>query len=263
MGAYGGPRIDGCGHLCLQEEKARLLEDILEAERQVMMWEKKIQLEKETQAALDPEVGQAEVKAMEKEIHRMTLRYETLKRDQERMIKEMERAIVKHEAIAQRFRGRKQAKGTAPTRAGLKRKLGSLKQNLKNLAVDTAGYEEAIRVKQAELNEVTAEVDARAQGYAELEQNAEDLQRAINAALYDKQRGIEALAAAERMGARYEALMSGRRPPMTEQQTESVLTALENAAATRTSLRQMIHRLAKDHPEMDEVLQRVSQLTEI
>lgn len=71
----------------IKEEKARLLEDILEAERQVMMWEKKIQLEKETQAALDPEVGQAEVKAMEKEIHRMTLRYETLKRDQERMIK--------------------------------------------------------------------------------------------------------------------------------------------------------------------------------
>jgi len=94
----------------IKEEKARLLEDILEAERQVMMWEKKIQLEKETQAALDPEVGQAEVKAMEKEIHRMTLRYDTLKRDQERMIKEMERAIVKHEAIAQRFRGRKQAK---------------------------------------------------------------------------------------------------------------------------------------------------------
>ena len=71
----------------IKEEKARLLEDILEAERQVMMWEKKIQLEKETQAALDPEVGQAEVKAMEKEIHRMTLRFETLKRDQERMIK--------------------------------------------------------------------------------------------------------------------------------------------------------------------------------
>lgn len=39
-----------------KEEKAKLLEDILEAERQVLLWEKKIQLEKETQAALDPSV---------------------------------------------------------------------------------------------------------------------------------------------------------------------------------------------------------------
>ena len=41
----------------LKEEKAKLLEDIIEAERQVLLWEKKIQLEKETQAALDPTVS--------------------------------------------------------------------------------------------------------------------------------------------------------------------------------------------------------------
>ena len=52
----------------LKEEKAQLLEDILEAEKQVMMWEKKIQLEKETQEALDPNIGQSEAQAMEKEV---------------------------------------------------------------------------------------------------------------------------------------------------------------------------------------------------
>lgn len=41
----------------LKEDKAKILEDILDAERQVLLWEKKIQLEKETQAALDPSVG--------------------------------------------------------------------------------------------------------------------------------------------------------------------------------------------------------------
>ena len=44
----------------------------------------KIQLERETQAALDPEVGQSEVRAMEKEIHRMRIRAEALKRATER-----------------------------------------------------------------------------------------------------------------------------------------------------------------------------------
>merc|ERR1711990_884810 len=76
-------------------QKKAIVDEIVEAERQIMLWEKKIQLEKETQQALAPEVGQAESRSMEKEIHRMKLRLETLQRDQERMIKEMERAIYK------------------------------------------------------------------------------------------------------------------------------------------------------------------------
>lgn len=64
-----------------------------------MLWEKKIQLEKETQDALDPTLGMQEAEAMEREIHRMELRYAALKRDQEEMIKEMEKAVWKKEVI--------------------------------------------------------------------------------------------------------------------------------------------------------------------
>jgi hypothetical protein len=39
------------------EEKRQVLAEVVESERQIMLWERKIQLEKETQAALDPEVG--------------------------------------------------------------------------------------------------------------------------------------------------------------------------------------------------------------
>jgi coiled-coil domain-containing protein 40 len=84
----------------LKDEKAKLLEDILEAERQVLLWEKKIQLEKETQAALDPSVGMAEAAEMEREIHRMKLRAEALKRTQEKLLKDMELAIDKREMIS-------------------------------------------------------------------------------------------------------------------------------------------------------------------
>merc|ERR1712100_690237 len=62
----------------LKLEKDAMMEEIVEAERQVMLWERKIHLEKEMQEALDPSVGQAETTAMKKEIHRMELRYEQL-----------------------------------------------------------------------------------------------------------------------------------------------------------------------------------------
>lgn len=60
----------------LKEEKADILAEIVEDERQILLWERKIQLEKEMQDALDPNIGQTEIVAMKKEIHRMELRYE-------------------------------------------------------------------------------------------------------------------------------------------------------------------------------------------
>jgi hypothetical protein len=100
----------------LKEEKAKLLEDILEAERQVLLWEKKIQLEKETQAALDPSVGMAEAAEMEREIHRMKLRAEALKRTQEKLLKDMELAIDKREMISIKVKAKS---ATAPVSAAV------------------------------------------------------------------------------------------------------------------------------------------------
>ena len=83
----------------LRGEKERLLADLVECERQVALWEKKIELEREMQAALDPRVGESEIAAMEKEIHRMRLRQDALQREQERLVAEMHRAIDKREVI--------------------------------------------------------------------------------------------------------------------------------------------------------------------
>lgn len=71
----------------LRGEKERLLTDLVECERQVALWEKKIELEREMQAALDPRVGESEIAAMEKEIHRMRLRQDALQREQVRASK--------------------------------------------------------------------------------------------------------------------------------------------------------------------------------
>jgi coiled-coil domain-containing protein 40 len=92
----------------LEEERARLLGDLIEAERQAVLWEKKIQLEKETQEALDPSAGAEELNGMEKEVNRMRARYETLKRDQERLVVEMERSIEKRDVIATKHRSARQ-----------------------------------------------------------------------------------------------------------------------------------------------------------
>jgi len=84
--------------------KNQILDEIVEAERQIMLWEKKIQLEKETQVTLDPTSSSNEAQGMEREINRMKHRLQSIKREQEKMIKEMEIAIAKREDISVKHR---------------------------------------------------------------------------------------------------------------------------------------------------------------
>ena len=87
----------------LKEQKAEILSEIVQAERQILLWERKIQLEKDMQDSLDPTIGQTEIVAMRKEIHKMELRYDTLRKQQEKMIKDMERAVFKRETIQLKY----------------------------------------------------------------------------------------------------------------------------------------------------------------
>jgi hypothetical protein len=52
MSAYAEARVGSA-----KDEKGRLLEELLECERQIVLWEKKLTLEKETQETLDPTAG--------------------------------------------------------------------------------------------------------------------------------------------------------------------------------------------------------------
>merc|ERR1712070_841142 len=110
--------------------------DVVEAEKQIMLIDKKIALERETQAALDPEVGAAEVRAMQREIHRMRLRYAQLQRRQEQMITDMERAIYKRDNIEAKGKLASQKKGSAPTQMGLVKEVTDLQNKLKSTTHD-------------------------------------------------------------------------------------------------------------------------------
>lgn len=51
------------------------------------------------QDTLDPTVGQSEIQELKKEIHRMELRLDVLRKSQEELIGEMEGAVDKREII--------------------------------------------------------------------------------------------------------------------------------------------------------------------
>jgi len=112
----------------LVDERNEIMESMKEMERQILLWERKIQLEIETQQALDPEYGRKEITEMKKEVHRMDVRKSQIKRKQEQIIKDVERAIAKRESIQLRNMGRSKK---ALTQAAVRKQINSLRSALK------------------------------------------------------------------------------------------------------------------------------------
>jgi hypothetical protein len=152
----------------VKEEKETILQEIMEVEKQILLWEKKIQLERETQDALDPEYGQGEIKGMRKEIHRMKLRLQQLKRQQEKMCAEMERTVYKHDTIRVGV-GTSTKEQKNVTTAVLNRKIGELKSGLTTHKRESKRVDDAIAVKDARRQELEDLVQSKQVVFTELE----------------------------------------------------------------------------------------------
>ena len=156
----------------LKEEKADILAEIVEAERQILLWERKIQLEREMQDALDPNIGQTEIVAMKKEIHRMELRYEQLRKKQEEMIKEMERAVFKRETIQLKYLPKVEKKNAQDksSQGKLSRQIANLKQTLRHTTENTMQLDTTIEQRLKELEQVNDEIEQSRNDSAQYEE---------------------------------------------------------------------------------------------
>jgi coiled-coil domain-containing protein 40 len=245
--------------------KTTILDEIMEAERQALLWEKKIQLDKDTRAALDPSIGQGESQAMEREIHRMELRFDALKREQERLAVEMEKAIHKRSAISNRYQkppGTKTAekKGASKgskelTQASAKKKIGALKKEARVLAEETSNYNSAIEERKAQLHEMTSELERVTSQYGQQEEQSHNLQGDINDLLYNKQLNQERIAYRQKFCKRLRDLsqtgVDNTQTLQVERRLLSASQALENVSGIVNDLQVM-------HPHLSEVLSRVA-----
>lgn len=150
----------------LKEEKAELLSQIVESERQILLWERKIQLEKEMQEALDPTVGQSEIESLKKDIHIMELKLDELRKKQEALQTEMERVIDKRETISLKYQNKDKNAGQLNmsktsqqpkqenSTAQIHRQISNLKDTLNTTTSNTKQVEKSIQLRKTELDQL-------------------------------------------------------------------------------------------------------------
>lgn len=268
----------------VRNAKEKLLDEMVEMERQALLWEKKIQLDKETKAALDPTIGAAENESMEKEIHRMELRLEALKREQEKLAVEMENAILKRSTIATRYNTSSAAAASKSstsnaltlsssvntsggksamkemTMATAKKKIGVLKKDARLLAEETSQVNALFEQKKEEVRQIAAQLEATTNDYGEAEEQCHRLQGNINDLLYQKQLQQERIGYRQKYIARLRELSSGA--PIDLGQTMQIERKLVASTQALDNVREIISELQMGFPHLQEVLQRVAAMTD-
>mmetsp|Transcript_18918 Transcript_18918/g.39374 ORF Transcript_18918/g.39374 Transcript_18918/m.39374 type:complete len:913 (-) Transcript_18918:91-2829(-) len=247
--------------------KNQILDEIVEAERQILLWEKKIQLEKETQVTLDPTATNNEANGMEREINSMQHRLNALLREQEKMIKEMERAVHKREDIAVKHRNgiKEIAPGTEIlTKASMKKKILGLKKALKQCSRETAQYAAASMERQNQLQQVTKELESSTSSYSLLESRSNSLQDEINVLLYEKQRMQAQFDRKSRLLEKFQALENGKIEGVNVEEEQFIIEKRHMVAvANSKKIKAIIEHVRKKFPHLDQVLERVSHLADV
>ncbi|KAJ4458480.1 putative flagellar-associated protein [Paratrimastix pyriformis] len=227
----------------VKQGKEAVKNDTVEAERQMMLWERKIELERETQEALDPTKSQSDVAEMEREIHRMQLRYKSLELEQEQLLRTMEMAIKKRVAIAESAPARPlparpmglgwglgsrlwadrwlvslghRAAAAAPkkvvTQAGLRQTNADLQRRLKAATDEAARYEGELQAASGQ-QQLEQQVGQMSDECKQLRDREKALQEAVTGLVMEKQKNLDKITRAQRFVKRYTAEAGGTYAP--------------------------------------------------
>lgn len=238
--------------VALKAEKERALDGLIEAERQMMLWEKKIQLARETQSALDPNVGATEIREMGMEIHRMKLRHAALLKLQEKMISEMEKSVTRRESIATKAKTKGKVMNQATVQKGILDASKRLKQTVADVREcdrDIGSLVESQETAGKHLDEATSscqQLEARKE-YLGIELERKESQRCKNMA---------EISLFQKRASRLSDLRAGRYVPMVKEENARPQEA-ERQKDRLQKIEEIVKYLESDYPPLKAALEPV------
>uniref|UniRef100_H2XUM1 Coiled-coil domain-containing protein 40 n=1 Tax=Ciona intestinalis TaxID=7719 RepID=H2XUM1_CIOIN len=240
----------------LQEEKERLLNSLIEAERQIMLWEKKTQLAKETRSAVDSEVGQGEMRAMKAEIHRMQVRYTQLMKQQDQMMREMEQVVSRRETIVTRGEAQSKIDRKTPTKGTFQKKLLEIKKKVKQTQKDAETCDTDIRQLRENQAEVGRNLEEKQIAVQQLQGMVDTLEGDIEHLAEIKQRNLNDLVAKQTKVKHLQSLKAGKYTPICK--TEEALTnELQKQDDRMNHTVNILDRITQEFPHTQQAVRRV------
>ncbi|BFZ02980.1 hypothetical protein BsWGS_06019 [Bradybaena similaris] len=245
-------RLDG-----IKEEKERLLNSLVEAERQIMLWEKKTQLARETRAAVDYEVGQGEMRAMRSEIHRMQVRYTQLMKQQEKMIQDMEKAVSRRDTIVTRGDAQSKLKKNTVTKGTFERQMGELRKKIKQTINEANACDNEIQKLRDLQQSMSEKLEEKQINCQQLQGISDTLDGDIERSLEIKQKNLSELLARQQKTKYYQQVKEGKytmlckTPAALELETQKQESRLQALTA-------IVDRLNSEFPHAQQALRKAT-----
>uniref|UniRef100_A0A0B7A0L2 Coiled-coil domain-containing protein 40 n=1 Tax=Arion vulgaris TaxID=1028688 RepID=A0A0B7A0L2_9EUPU len=241
----------------IKEEKERLLNSLVEAERQIMLWEKKTQLARETRAAVDSEVGQGEMRAMRSEIHRMQVRHSQLMKQQEKMIQDMEKAVSRRDTILTRGDAQSKMKKKTVTKGTFERQMGELRKKIKQTINEANACDSEIKSLREHQEALSDKLEEKQVSCQQLQGVSDTLDGDIERSLEIKQKNLSELLARQQKMKYYQQVKEGkyvmlcRTPAAIEQETQKQENRLQALTA-------IVDRLNSEFPHAQQALRKAT-----
>ncbi|XP_075760222.1 coiled-coil domain-containing protein 40 isoform X5 [Pelodiscus sinensis] len=242
----------------LHEEKERLLNSLVEAEHQIMLWEKKIQLAKEMRAAVDSDTGQGEIRAMRTEIHRMQVRYSQLTKQQEKMIRDMEATVSRRETIMIRGEGQSKMDKKYFTKKDFHHKTQELRKKIKDTQKNAEDCNRTIMELENTQQSLSINLLEKQQHVSSLQAESDVLDADVER-LQDKKRwNLSEIVAYQTRQKHLQAVKDGKYTPLCR--TKQVLQKEQRKQQDRLhTINVIIHQIQQEYPQYQRVLCWLSQ----
>ena len=201
----------------VKSNKTKMLRDTEDLEGQIQIWEKKIQLEKDTQVALHTSKDAVDIKGMEKEIKRMKHRLDTLIRIQEQLLRDMELAINKREDIAVKYKNTKFGGNDSQqtmTKGALAKKLELAKVHLKKMEFNIQEATLIVNKTRKDLDTVRLVLSNKNDECDSIVNLTKSLQEEIDTKEFEFNRLRSLCELQDELLKRYDALSKGDVPPV-------------------------------------------------
>ncbi|XP_034744686.1 coiled-coil domain-containing protein 40 [Etheostoma cragini] len=243
-------------HEKTQEEKERLLNSLVEAERQIKLWEKKTQLVRETRSVVDSEVGQRDIQMMKAEIHRMEVRLTQLMKQQERLLRESEATVARRETIVLRREAMVHDSHRQTTKGDLSRVTQALQRKIQDTRKHVVECEQVIRELQESQVSLSDRLAKQKQQLIELCGTSYVLDPEFESLQDTKDRNLAQLVTLQSRTKKLQGVCEGSYQALST--SESVEAALQSHTERVHTTSTILHRVCEEFPEHQGALHRLS-----
>ncbi|XP_017734809.1 PREDICTED: coiled-coil domain-containing protein 40 [Rhinopithecus bieti] len=242
----------------LSEEKATLLNQLVEAEHQIMLWEKKIQLAKEMRSSVDSKIGQTEIRAMKGEIHRMKVRLGRLLKQQEKMIRAMELAVARRETVITQAEGQRKMDRKALTRTEFHHKQLELRRKIRDVRKATEECTKTVLELEETQRNVSSSLLEKQEKLSVIQADFDTLEANLTRLGALKRQNLSEIVALQTRLKHLQAVKEGRYVFLFRSK-QSLVLERQRLDKRLGLIATILDRVRDEYPQFQEVLHKISQ----